>query len=262
MEPKALILTGNGLNTEKELDYSLRKSGARTRIATIYELLDRDVTLRDCQILAICGGFSDGDDLGAGVATAKRLGKLDEELHEFYARDTLIYDVCNGFQIAAKLGVFNNEDSQIDATLTSNDAGFFYDNWVRLKVNPNSRCVFTKGLDGLYLPVRHGEGKFVTASPEALQRLHANGQVVMQYVNRHGDVAAQFPENPNGSVDAIAGICDKTGRIFGTMPHFEAFNHMTNHPHYTRMKREMGAGVDDMEPDGIKLFKNMVAYFA
>lgn len=262
MTPKALILTGNGLNTEKELEYSLRTAGARTRIATIYELLDHDVTLRDYQMLAVCGGFSDGDDLGAGVATAQRLRKLDDELQEFYARDTLIYDVCNGFQIAVKLGAFNDENSQRDVTLTNNDSGFFYDGWIHLNVNPNSRCVFTKGLDDLYLPVRHGEGKFVTANPEALQKLHANGQVVVQYVDKKRNVATQFPENPNGSVDGIAGICDKTGRIFGTMPHFEAFNRMTNHPHYTRMRRMMGALVEDLEPDGIKLFRNAVAYFS
>lgn len=147
-------------------------------------------------------------------------------------------------------------------TLTNNDAGFFYNGWVNLKVDSNSRCIFTKGLGDLYLPVRHGEGKFVTANDEALERLRSNGQVVMRYVDSRGNVATKFPENPNGSVDGIAGICDKTGRIFGTMPHFEAFSHMTNHPQYGRLKRIRGADVDYMEPDGIKLFRNAVAYFS
>ncbi|MBI2085429.1 MAG: phosphoribosylformylglycinamidine synthase subunit PurQ [Candidatus Aenigmarchaeota archaeon] len=262
MKPNALIITGNGLNTEKEIDYSLRTAGAQTKIATIYELLDNDVNLKDYHMLALCGGFSDGDDLGAGVATAKRLGKLDDELREFYRRDTLIYDVCNGFQIAVKLGAFDDENSQRDVTLTNNDAGFFYNGWVHLKVDPNSKCVFTRGLDNLYLPVRHGEGKFVGANDEAIERLRRNGQVVMRYVDDRGNVATRFPDNPNGSIDGIAGICDKTGRIFGTMPHFEAFNHMTNHPQYTRLKRHFGRAADELEPDGIKLFRNMVGYFS
>ncbi|MBI4177329.1 MAG: phosphoribosylformylglycinamidine synthase subunit PurQ [Candidatus Aenigmarchaeota archaeon] len=257
---KALILTGNGLNTEKELDYSLRAAGAKTRITTLYELLDGDVDLEDFQMLALCGGFSDGDDLGAGVATAKRLGKAGDEMRRFFERDTLTYGVCNGFQILIKMGAFSS-GAQRDATLTYNDSGFFYDGWVRLRVNPDSRCVFTKDLDGLYLPVRHGEGKFVTRDDEALQRLRANGQVAIQYVDRNGRVAAKFPDNPNGSVDAIAGICDTTGRIFGTMPHFEAYNHPTNNPQYTRLKRNLGELADGMEPDGIKLFRNAVAYF-
>lgn len=261
MKPNALILTGNGLNTEKELDYSLRAAGATARIATLYELVDGDVDLGDYQMLAICGGFSDGDDLGAGVATAKRLGEAGDEMRRFFDRDTLTYGVCNGFQILVKMGVFN-DGARRDLTLTYNDAGFFYDGWVRLKADPDSRCVFTKGLGALYLPVRHGEGKFTTKDDPTLQRLHSNGQVAMQYVDAQGNTATKFPENSNGSVDAVAGVCDKTGRIFGTMPHFEAFNSITNHPHYTRMKREIGAGVDDVEPDGIKLFRNMVSYFS
>ncbi len=261
MQPNALVVTGNGLNTENELEYSLRTAGAQTRIATIYELLDGDAALADYQILAICGGFSDGDDLGAGVATAKRLRKLYDELREFHARDTLTYGVCNGFQILEKMGAFS-EGEERDVTLTYNDSGFFYDGWVRLRVDPNSRDVATKGLNDLYLPVRHGEGKFVADSPKTLQRLRSNGQVAMRYVDSRGNVATQFPENPNGSVDGIAGICDKTGRIFGTMPHFEAFNRMTNHPQYPRLKRRFGKATDELEPDGIKLFRNMVAYFA
>ncbi len=260
MKPKALILTGNGLNTEKEIEYSLRTAGAQTKIATIYELLDRDVNLKDYQMLAVCGGFSDGDDLGAGVATAEKLGKMRDEMGRFFEGDTLTYGVCNGFQILVKMGTFNDGKKR-GVTLTNNDAGFFYDGWVRLKTDPNSRCVFTKGLNDLYLPVRHGEGKFVTANDEVLERLRANGQIVIRYVDSRGNVASKFPENPNGSIDGIAGVCDRTGRIFGTMPHFEAFNRMTNHPQYSRLKRNLGAAVDELEPDGIKLFRNMVAYF-
>ncbi len=261
MKPNSLIITGNGLNTEKEIDYSLRTAGTNTRIATLYELLDGDVGLRDYQILAICGGFSDGDDLGAGVATAIRLKKVWNELLEFFERDTLTYGTCNGFQILLKAGVFN-EDGKCDSTLTYNDVGYFYDGWVRLKANKDSPCVFTKGMEGIYLPVRHGEGKFIVNNDAALQRLRHRGQIAIQYADAHDNVATKFPDNPNGSIDGIAGVCNEKGNVFVTMPHFEAFNDITNHPQYSALRRRYGDAAKNIEPDGLKGFRNYVRHFA
>ncbi len=264
MKPDSLIITGNGLNTEKEIEYSLRTAGANTRIATLYELLDGDVDLldyHDYKIFALCGGFSDGDDLGAGVATAIRLRKIWDKLLKFVERDTLTYGTCNGFQILLKAGVFN-EDGKRNETLTYNDVGYFYDGWVRLKANKDSPCVFTRGMENIYLPVRHGEGKFVVRNEDALQNLRASGQVVIQYIDTHGNIATKFPDNSNGSVDGIAGVCNKKGNVFVTMPHFEAFNDMTNHPHYSALRRRYGDAAKYIEPDGLKGFRNYVRHFA
>ncbi|MFH0889674.1 MAG: phosphoribosylformylglycinamidine synthase subunit PurQ [Candidatus Aenigmatarchaeota archaeon] len=261
MRPNSLIITGNGLNTEKEIDYSLRVAGANTRIASLYELLDNDLNLKDYKILALCGGFADGDDLGAGVATSQRLKKVWNELQEFFERDTMTYGTCNGFQILLKAGVLN-ENGKRDVTLTYNDSGFFYNGWVRLKANKDSQCVFTRGMEDIYLPVRHGEGKFVVANDTVRQRLHRNGQIAIRYVDEQGDIATKFPENPNGSVDGIAGVCNTKGNVFVTMPHFEAFNDITNHPHYSALKRRFGKAADEIEPDGKKGFKNYVEHFS
>jgi phosphoribosylformylglycinamidine synthase len=133
---------------------------------------------------------------------------------------------------------------------------------VRLKINPGSKCIFTKGMETLDAPIRHGEGKFIPGSRQIMDRLWRNGQVVMQYADRFYAPTMQFPGNPNGSVDSVAGICDETGRVFGLMPHPEAFNHITNHPHYTRMREESRRKNVSLkeEGDGIRIWRNAVEY--
>ena len=167
----------------------------------------------------------------------------------------MIIGICNGFQLLVKLGLLPGFGGNYDQRLTSltyNDSGRFEDRWVKLKINTNSPCVFTKGLETLYLPVRHGEGKFVTKDEEVLERLKQNQQIVCQYVDpKTGTPTQVYPYNPNGSLEAIAGICDETGRIFGLMPHPEAYNHFTNHPRWRR-------GEEDLL--GLVIFKNAVAY--
>jgi phosphoribosylformylglycinamidine synthase len=140
------------------------------------------------------------------------------------------------------------------ATLTFNDSGRFEDRWIHLRPDATSPCVFTKGLKGLTLPVRHGEGKFVPLDEEILGRLHREHLICLQYSDERSEKATlDYPANPNGSVDAIAGICNETGRIFGLMPHPEAFHHRTNHPRWTREELpEEGAG--------LALFRNAAAF--
>jgi len=147
--------------------------------------------------------------------------------------------------------------------VTYNDSGNFIDAWVNLKINRESPCVFTKGISSLELPVRHGEGK-VYAANEDIDRLFKNKQVVLQYADEDGQEAqGQWPLNPNGSLEDIAGICDPTGRIFGLMPHPEAFNHFTNHPEWTRRKETISRKGNTSIPEegeGIKIFRNAVDY--
>jgi phosphoribosylformylglycinamidine synthase len=149
------------------------------------------------------------------------------------------------------MGLLPETDFVQKVTLTYNSSGKFEDRWVRLKINPNSPCIFTKGISAIDLPVRHGEGRFIPASKEVLERLGGKNQVACQYVNGRGELAG-YPHNPNGSVMNVAGICDPTGRVFGLMPHPEAYNHITNHPAWTRGGSSGAAG--------LAVFRNAVEY--
>ncbi|MGA7144336.1 MAG: phosphoribosylformylglycinamidine synthase subunit PurQ, partial [Desulfobacterales bacterium] len=171
-----------------------------------------------------------------------------------------------GFQTLVNLGLlpgFDRNYTKRSVALTFNDCGNFRDQWVTLKVLPTTSCIFTAGMDTLELPVRHGEGKFY-AEEAVLHRLMDGNQVVLQYALPGGNPAErQFPFNPNGSVDDIAGICDPSGRIFGLMPHPEAFNHPTNHPDWPRIKEKQKRSRENTESvptPGIRLFQNAVTF--
>jgi phosphoribosylformylglycinamidine synthase len=254
-----------------ETAHACRLAGAdQVDIVHISELLYRDKKLDDYSFLNLPGGFLDGDDLGSAKAGANRIlnaairtdgAEVSETLHDQFRRfiraGKLILGVCNGFQLLVKLGTlpgFDGDYFRQSATLTFNDSGRFEDRWVYLKANAASPCVFTRGLTSLYLPVRHGEGKFIARDRATLKRLHADGHVALQYSDEQGRTATMdYPQNPNGAVDAIAGICDETGRIFGLMPHPEAYLHYTNHPRWTREKLPE-------EGMGLALFKNAVKF--
>lgn len=264
---KTIVLTGNGTNCEMEMAHACRLAGsAVVDIVHISELLYGEKRLDDYHFLNLPGGFLDGDDLGGAMAGANRIihatvrnsrEKLYKQLADFIRNGKLILGVCNGFQLMVKLGLLpalGGDYATQTVTLTFNDSGRFEDRWAYLKINRESPCVFTRGLDGIYLPVRHGEGKIVTNDPAVLKRLHETNQIAIQYSDDTYEKALMtYPENPNGSVDAIAGICDESGRIFGLMPHPEAYLHYTNHPRWTREELpEDGAG--------LALFRNAVDF--
>ena len=269
MKLNALVLTGFGLNCDHETAYAFELAGATAERVHINALIAGDVTLEKFQILAFGGGFSWGDDHGAGVVQALRLKtNLGDQLLAFVAAQKLVIGICNGFQTLVNLGLLPGIDGDYtrrSVALTHNDCGNFRDQWVRLKVDADSPCVFTRGIDTIDLPVRHGEGKFY-ADTTMLNALEKNHQTTMQYALPDGQPAGgAFPHNPNGSLVDIAGICDPTGRIFGLMPHPEAYNHITNHPDWTRKKeREKRRSADPQSTvgEGIRLFENAVAYFS
>ena len=269
---RALILTGYGLNCDYETDYSLKIAGAEPHRIHINELIrleksDPEKGLSNYHILVFGGGFSWADDHGAGVVLALKLKyNIGEQIYRFIRDGKLIIGICNGFQSLVNLGLlpgfeYNYRERRV--ALTCNDSGNFIDQWVNLKINPESPCVFTKGLSRIELPVRHGEGKFF-ASGADIDLLFNNNQVVMQYTDEIGDSAnGKWPSNPNGSLKDIAGICDPTGRIFGLMPHPEAFHDFTNHPDWTRRREALireGKGIEIREGDGIRIFRNAVEY--
>ncbi len=244
---KAIVLTGYGLNCDYETDYSLRIAGIDSHRIHINELISNKSILRDFHIIAFIGGFSWADHHGAGVLLAAKLkNHIFDELVRFIEDGKLIIGICNGFQTLVNLGILpaiDGDYSKREVALISNDSGNFIDKWVKLKVNIHSPCIFTSGISSIELPIRHGEGKFF-AKDEVINKLFQKNQVVLQY-----------EENPNGSLRDIAGICDPTGRIFGLMPHPEAYNHFTNHPDWTR-KRDFPSE----RGDGIRFFENAAKY--
>ncbi len=265
---RALVLTGFGLNCDWETAYCLQAAGADARRVHLSDLISGKETLSEWQILVIGGGFSWGDDHGAGLILAIRLKyRLRDDLLKFVDSGGLLLGICNGFQVLVNLGLlpgFEPGGLERKVALIANDCGNFRDQWVNLAFNPDSPCVFTRGLEKMELPVRHGEGKFY-AEPNVLNRLEAGHQVVLRYATTDGRPAGgAFPANPNGSMGDIAGICDRSGRVFGLMPHPEAFNHRTNHPDWTRQREEArrAGRTIPKEGDGIAIFRNAVRHLA
>lgn len=264
---KALVLTGYGLNCDYETAHALDLAGASTERVHINTLIEGGKRLSDYRILAFGGGFSWADDHGAGVIQAVRLKtNIGDQLLEFIERGNLVIGICNGFQALVNLGLlpgFDGDYRTRSVAMTYNDCGNFRDDWVSLTVDPASPCVFTRGIRQIELPVRHGEGKFY-ADPAVIAKLIDGKQVVMRYADADGSAAeGRFPQNPNGSIFDIAGICDPTGRVFGLMPHPEAYHHFTNHPLWTRRKALQNRGKDlDAVPEvtGVAVFRNAVDY--
>lgn len=268
MPVKALILTGYGLNCDYETEHALKTAGAETGRIHINDLIrDSGKILSDYHILVFGGGFSWADDHGAGVIFATKIKyNIGDRINQFIRDGKLIIGICNGFQSLVNIGLlpgFSENYSERRIALTGNDKGNFIDCWINLKINTESNCVFTRGMKTIELPVRHAEGKFYASDDDIKMLFHGN-QVVMQYADNNGNAASgEWPLNPNGSIGDIAGICDPTGRIFGLMPHPEAFHSYMNHPDWTR-KREIlsrkGVNLENKEGDGIRIFRNAVEY--
>ena len=262
---KVLVLTGYGLNCDNETAFAFEQAGAAADRVHINALIDESVRLDDYQIMAFIGGFSWGDDHGAAVVQAVRMKtNIGDKILGFVDNGNMVLGICNGFQALVNLGLlpgFDGDYTSRSVALSHNDCGNFRDQWVHLAINPASPCIFTKGIERAEFPVRHGEGKFV-ADKATLARLVADNQVVMRYADASGEAArGNFPDNPNGSLEDIAGICDPSGRVFGLMPHPEAFNHWTSHPDWTRIKQinaRSGGAADVETPVGIQIFKNAV----
>jgi phosphoribosylformylglycinamidine synthase I len=266
-EVRSIVISGYGTNCEMEMAYGCRLAGSEVvDVVHINELINGEKRLDDYHFLNLPGGFLDGDDLGAAKAGANRIQyarvageeeRLYDQILRFIEEGKLILGVCNGFQLMVKLGLipnFGGNDGHQEVTLTFNDSGRFEDRWVYLRINRNSPCVFTKGMKGAYLPIRHGEGKFIPKD-EAVQRmLRKRELIVLQYSDEgFSEPVMDYPLNPNGSIDSVAGICDETGRLLGLMPHPEAYLHRTNHPRWTREKLPE-------EGMGVAFFRNAVHY--
>lgn len=263
MRPRILVITGYGLNCEAESAQAWRMAGAEPHLLHINDLLTRPQVMRECDGMMFIGGFSYGDHMGSGHVLAHRIKHhLKEELAEFVKSGKLIFGVCNGFQVMVKMGLLPAGDGELfrpRAALIQNRCGSFQDRWVRLSFDPDSPCIFTQGLDFLDLPVRHGEGRFWVPSAGLRRLLLEERLICCRYVEPEtGRPTLRFPWNPNGSWEAVAGLCDPSGRIFGMMPHPEAFIFPENHPLWDHPSRRSVAG----DCGGLRIFRNAVAYLA
>jgi phosphoribosylformylglycinamidine synthase len=248
--PRVLILRGPGTNCDRETAFAFEQAGAAAAPVHINRLISGDERLSDYDILVIPGGFTYGDDIAAGKVLANELMlRLGEQVHRFISDGRLVLGICNGFQVMVKAGILPGAKSreEYDITLTNNDSNRFECRWVHLNVVPGSPCVFTRGIERMYLPVAHAEGKLVT-SPQVLPSL----PVALRYDSPDGGTAT-YPLNPNGSVADIAGICDATGRVFALMPHPERYIRQMQHPRWTR-------GEGGEPGDGFGIFTNAVAF--
>jgi len=242
---RVLVLTGYGTNCDRETAHTARQAGAdEVVVAHFADLVQEKHRLSDFNFLVFPGGFLDGDHLGGAQAAAVRYTytatvsgqSLLQGLRDLHANGGIILGICNGFQLLAKLGLLPGLDSTSvrQVSLSHNNSARFEDRWVHLSINPGSPCVFTAGLERMYLPVRHGEGKIILSDESVLDAIQERNLIVMQYTDQAGVVTDAYPDNPNGSPLGIAGLSDPSGRIFGLMPHPEAYNHPTNHPAWTR----------------------------
>ena len=273
VKPRALILTGYGINCDYETTQACRTVGFSAERLHLNDMLAKPEGLFDYGLVVFPGGFSYGDDLGSGVAYSSKIrfsnsGKGDrlfETFMEYVERDGLVLGICNGFQILVRLGILpamENSCGRQQVTLAPNREGYFINRWVELVVQQDNPSIFTRGLNRIRLPVRHGEGRLILPDEKLLHTLEQYRHVALRYCDTEGKPTQSFPQNPNGSQNAIAGICDPTGRVFGLMPHPEAAMTLYHFPDWMLMKeRAIRSGEKlPITGDGHAIFKNAFEY--
>jgi phosphoribosylformylglycinamidine synthase len=250
-----LILHATGTNRDPDAALACELAGGAPEIVHVNQLLAGERRLADYHMLVIPGGFSYGDDLGAGTLWALDLRRrLGEELARFIAEGRPALGICNGFQALTKAGLLPGKDwarGERPVTLTYNASGHFECRWVYLEPNPRSACLFTAGLtEPIYCPVAHGEGRLIAQDEATRRALTDDGLAALTYVAADGGPSA-YPSNPNGSDLAIAGLCNPAGNLLGLMPHPE--NHIVpwQHPRFQAGKGGM---------DGLRLFRNGIRF--
>jgi len=255
IRPDMCVLKTDGSNCDVEMMYALEVSGGNPEIVHINQLRSGEKHLSSFGGLALPGGFSYGDDVASGKVLAVEMTSfLADQLLEFNEAEKPTIGVCNGFQILTKTGLLpkQNIGSQT-VTLTDNESGRFECRWIELEIG-KSVCKFIQAenfkSNTIPMQIAHGEGKFI-ASEYDIKKLKDNKQIVLSYANLDHSVPVEYPNNPNGSIDNIAGICDQSGLILGLMPHPER-SFSSFHPHRKRT---------ELAVDAAKfIFQNLVAY--
>ena len=264
MIPRVAVLSGFGINCETETMAVFEMAGAKADRVHVNRLVNGELDLEDYHIMAVPGGFSFGDHLGSGRLMGNRLRfGLREQVRKFVKSGKPVIGICNGFQVLVKMGLLPGDDDVSltqTASLALNDSGHYENRWATLEFDSRSHCIWTKGMTRIRVPVRHGEGKFVTADKTLLDDWSEAGQLVVKYVDpsseypSSSDEVLPYPISPNQSWRNIAGVCDPSGLVFGLMPHPEA-NHSTwLGATWTREDIEHGEG------EGMIIFRNAVNY--
>ena len=256
--PRALVLRAAGTNCDRETQFALEQAGFAAERVHVFRLMENPERLGEFQFLVVPGGFSYGDDVAAGKILANQmLHRLAEPLNEFVAAGKLVLGICNGFQVLVKSGLLpwarvSADQAGRDVTLGWNDSGQFEDRWIHLRCDSDT-CVFLPAGEIIALPIAHGEGKFVPRDEQVLAALGEGDQLALRYVDAAGS-PGDYPVNPNGSVDDIAGICDPSGRVLGLLPPPARFVDITPHPQWTRGQVRRA--------DGRLVFQQAVVYLA
>lgn len=254
MKANICILRSDGTNCDFELFYAFEKVGGRCQFVHVNQLRNKEIKMSDFDLIAFPGGFSYGDDIASGkILAVEMISFLKDELEKFRSEGGLIIGICNGFQTLIRTGLlpFGNL-GELDATLAPNDSGHFECRWIRLITEKNSKSPFLDGIEnGGWYSVNHGEGKLL-AEQKIIDEIEKKGLVVFRYVDETLTPTQKYPENPNGSINAIAGITDPTGQVFGMMPHPEKFVDLTQYPNWRRENIK--------KPHGLPLFENIIKY--
>ncbi len=253
MKPKICILRADGINCDEELFYAFEKYGGACQFIHVNELRNKSKKLKDFQILAIPGGFAYGDDVVSGKILATELVSfLKNQIQEFVNNKGMVVGICNGFQVLIRTGLLPfNHLGKMDATLEQNESGHFECRFIKIKIEKSQ----AKFLDPyvsqtIDIAVNHGEGKFF-APPKIIKKVGDENLVFCRYVDNSGKPTQHYPQNPNGALNAIAGITDPTGHIIGLMPHPEKIIEITQHPNWRRGNVEAKGGI---------IFKGMIKF--
>ncbi|MGC8976504.1 MAG: phosphoribosylformylglycinamidine synthase I [Candidatus Ratteibacteria bacterium] len=251
---KVMILRVAGTNCDFETEWAFNLAGGFAERIHINQIIRKEKRLQDYQILVIPGGFSYGDDIGAGKVLANEIKiKLWEDIKRFIEDKKVILGICNGFQVLVKSGILPFNNQQL-CTLEWNDSGRFEDRWVYLKIEKNVCPFFSEIGEIIRMPVAHAEGKFLTKNKKILKKINEQKQVIFRYCDRFGNLKG-YPYNPNGSIENIAGICSKDGLIIGMMPHPERAILKYYYPDFLNEKD------GEIFTPPFKIFKNMIKYF-
>jgi len=265
MKIKSLIITGFGINSDRELVAAFERAGSEASRVHINDLISRKVDMHDYQIMGFPGGFSFGDHIGSGKVFANKMRfKLGDDIKKFVDNGKPVIGICNGFQVLVKMGLLpGSAELRQTVTLSDNNSGKFEDRWVTLGVNEQTPSLWLKGIKTLEVPVRHGEGCFIAKSA-VLDELKQHKQDALFYVDSNGCVTMEYPLNPNNSCRALAGITNVSGNVLGLMPHPEAFMFRENHPLFGEGARgivgDATAVLKEDDGAGMTLFYNAVGY--
>lgn len=259
---RVCILRTDGTNCDEELFYAFERYGGLPEYVHINQLRNKSKKLKNFQILAFPGGFSYGDDIASGkILAVELISFLKDEITGYINKGGLIIGICNGFQTLVRTGLLPfNQLGKMSVTMAQNESGHFECRWIKLKFE-KSKCIFLNNNSGQVgdFAINSGEGRFFS-TPDVIRKVEDQNHVILRYVDEMDRPTQNYPINPNGSLHAIAGVCDPTGRIIGMQPHPEKFVDFTQHPNWRRVKYSKGALALQNFNDGGYIFENMVKF--